>query len=587
MKRIGISLAGFEVLIEAVGGRDVLIDKTTAWLKQNFVLPVTAEDSIPYSDLLRCRVNSEELVGSATQFISHAYSMPFLYSVDAIVSWVARNPRPDGALHFFYFDLLVVNQHGQTMGVSSDILWDEFAGGVRSVGHTLLVLSYDNPVPLTRAWCLAEIVTGVGDTGGVLEVVMPPEECDKFRSALVDDFESIAFKTCNVLLESATAYHGGECLVNGVCRHVLSKELESCPNDLKFIKAAVERELGFNEANARIISAMQRWMHIEGAAQLATMDTDTKAVSCLTTSFARLLIDMNRIHEAHNLLKTCLHDREAALGPNHLLTLDAVQRYSYVLHRLGKEERALRYCERAYRGRESVLGPHHADTLCSKFYLICQKHATDDFMGIDVGQLEILDQELKAALGAEHPVYLAYTVKYAKGLLELFLTEEDDPEHMFMGFDYGFAALKILRARLGDSHPKVIAVMKALAELHTHADEYNMAAKLYRFILPRQKRLLGPTHKDTLEILKEYAYVLSCSGKTTEEEVEINLEVLYLETCNGLSRYRSVSWSYCGGMLKELNRFREAAPLFAIDAWWPCDRLRNDNDRLVSLKKAR
>ena len=42
--------------------------------------------------------------------------------------------------------------------------------------HTLLVLTYHNTLPLTRAWCLSEIVTGVGGGEGAFEVIMPPEE---------------------------------------------------------------------------------------------------------------------------------------------------------------------------------------------------------------------------------------------------------------------------------------------------------------------------------------------------------------------------------------------------------------------------
>ena len=48
-----------------------------------------------------------------------------------------------------------------------------------SNSHTLLVLTYHNTLPLTRAWCLSEIVTGVGGGEGAFEVIMPPEEVRK------------------------------------------------------------------------------------------------------------------------------------------------------------------------------------------------------------------------------------------------------------------------------------------------------------------------------------------------------------------------------------------------------------------------
>ena len=137
--RVGLSLAGFTTVIDAAGGRAALESKSTEWLKQSLVKPATAAASIPYAALLRALPNGAELVGNATHFLSHAYSMPFLCSVDAAAAWAARNPRAGGAPHFFYFDLLVVNQHGQTMGVTPEILWEEFAGGVRSVGYVFFV----------------------------------------------------------------------------------------------------------------------------------------------------------------------------------------------------------------------------------------------------------------------------------------------------------------------------------------------------------------------------------------------------------------------------------------------------------------
>ena len=125
---------GLDPVVAAAGGLDALVGKSTAWLKKHVVKPHTEAARVPYSELLRARPNGAELVGPATHFLSHSYAMPFLCTVDAAAAWAARHPRGDGAPHFFYFDLLVVNQHGQTKGVMPEILWEEFAGGVRSIG---------------------------------------------------------------------------------------------------------------------------------------------------------------------------------------------------------------------------------------------------------------------------------------------------------------------------------------------------------------------------------------------------------------------------------------------------------------------
>lgn len=141
---IGVSLAGFATVVAAAGGRDALAGKTTAWLKYEHVIPATREDARVYVDLLLARPDGGELVGDATHFFSHAYDYAFLDAVDAAEAWARRNPRDGGGAHFFYFDLLVVNQHATAI-VPFETLRDEFGGGVRGIGRTLFMLDYEQP----------------------------------------------------------------------------------------------------------------------------------------------------------------------------------------------------------------------------------------------------------------------------------------------------------------------------------------------------------------------------------------------------------------------------------------------------------
>jgi hypothetical protein len=79
-------------------------------------------------------------------------------TVEAAAAWEAPDERvAKGGVIFYYFDLAVVNQHGQTGVVSFEALRDEFGGGVRGVGHTLFLLRYADPLSLRRAWCVFEL----------------------------------------------------------------------------------------------------------------------------------------------------------------------------------------------------------------------------------------------------------------------------------------------------------------------------------------------------------------------------------------------------------------------------------------------
>jgi hypothetical protein len=183
----GISAAAMQHVVAAAGGRGALAGKSTEWLKAAFVVPVTAAARASYADaVLRAMPDAAALVGRATQFFSHAYTYSFLDAVDAIAAWDARNARADGQPNYFYFDLLVVNQHAQHSVVPFEVLRDEFGSGVRSIGATLFLLDFAEPVSLARAWCVFEVATSLA-CGALFTVVMAPRSEAAFRAALVDD----------------------------------------------------------------------------------------------------------------------------------------------------------------------------------------------------------------------------------------------------------------------------------------------------------------------------------------------------------------------------------------------------------------
>ena len=225
----GISLAGFRALIDAHGGRAELEGKSTAWVKLNVVIPATAPAKTPFTALM-----DGAHVAPATAFVSHAYDDEFLGMVDAIATLEAR----EGSSAFYYFDLLVVNQHGQDAIVPFEVLRDEFGQSVRAIGRTLLYLRWSNPIPLGRAWCVFEMGITLA-VGKGLRVIMPPADVASFKHALENDFDSLTFKTCRVDVEKATAREA---------------------NDLVNIQRAIVEGGGFLKTNQLVIEAMKGWM---------------------------------------------------------------------------------------------------------------------------------------------------------------------------------------------------------------------------------------------------------------------------------------------------------------------------------------
>ena len=272
----GISLAGFQAFIDAHGGRGAFCAMSTADVKYKQVIPITGHKRKSYVAHLL------EQQAEANKFISHAYEYRFLDVVDAIAAWEAR--QSTGGPFFYYFDLLVVNQHGQSAVVDFKVLRDEFGGSVRAIGHTLLVLKWENPIPLSRAWCVFEMGVTL-DVRAKMEVIMPPQDAASFKRALVEDFDSLTLKTCRVDVEKAKA-----------------REVKDMAN----IQRAIRESGGYLKTNQLVIGAMKDWMVWEARAELANLKVVQTAAEgdkkcTLICRLGCLLISLDKLGEVEEL----------------------------------------------------------------------------------------------------------------------------------------------------------------------------------------------------------------------------------------------------------------------------------------------
>ena len=367
----GISLAGFRALIDAHGGRAELEGKSTQWVKLNVVIPATAPAKTPFTALM-----DGAHVAPATAFVSHAYDDEFLGMVDSIATLEAR----EGSSAFYYFDLLVVNQHGQDAIVPFEVLRDEFGQSVRAIGRTLLYLRWANPIPLGRAWCVFEMGITLA-VGKGLKVIMPPADVASFKHALENDFDSLTYKTCRVDVEKATAREA---------------------NDLVNIQRAIVEGGGFPKTNQLVIEAMKGWMVEEARSALEEMPVEERATSALINNLANLLADQGKLGDAEPLYREALAGKRRTLGDEHPSTLNSIFNFAGLLWKQGKLGDAEPLYREALAGRRRTLGDEHPDTLNSIY----------NFAGLlwEQGKkaeaLEMYRQELEGVrrvLGEDHP----------------------------------------------------------------------------------------------------------------------------------------------------------------------------------------
>lgn len=486
------------------------------------MLPATAAARGPYVDVLFA-AGGGAFVGEATAFISHAYAYPFLTVVDAVAAWEARHWQGVGQpakAPFYYFDLFVVNQHGQTMGVPPEVLWAEFCGAVVRIQRTLLVCAWRSAIlPFTRAWCLAEIATalggGDGEKGaGAFSLVMPPEEEAAFLAALQHGFDDLVRKSCTIDLAAAQAYHTDGCMVKGVCRHVASTgadRISQCPNDGAFVRRAVRDGIGFEAANERVAAAMRNWMEAAGRAALESLPEGERPGSDLASGYARLLCQLGRLEDAERLFRGALAARVAALGERHPRSLAA--KYDLGFHlswqaRLLPAEALLREALEGQAGAPGF-GAAHPEALDTALALARNLHDQRRFEEADELFARVVAGR-RGALGREHPDTLE-ALRHRGVLLEKWgrLAEAGDCLR---------EALEGLTRALGPLHPTSLSAMHKFATLLVAQGRAGDAAPLYRAALAGRRRALGSAHPNTLWSMAKVAGVEAREGRLREAE---------------------------------------------------------------------
>ena len=135
---------------------------TTSEINSMFIKPETKGIGYPFITqyINQCdALTGKPLVQPATVFISHAWRYSF-YDVVVEVMEQHACEHPDA---YFWFDLFTNDQNALA---SNDFDWFQttFTQGVREIGQVLLVVSsWNDHIPIQRAWCLYEIFTVLED----------------------------------------------------------------------------------------------------------------------------------------------------------------------------------------------------------------------------------------------------------------------------------------------------------------------------------------------------------------------------------------------------------------------------------------
>ena len=197
-----------------------------------------------------------------------------------------------------------------------------------------------NPLALSRAWCLYEIMKTIR-YGKELLVVLSESDREDLKGLISNNFDRIETMFSSIKSANAQATH---------------------QEDEDMIFEMIRRDLGANGVDGfkmlddAVSGRMRAWMAQSGA-KFAKESEDAD----LYTSVGQLLKNLARFDEAELLYRSALVIKEAAHGPEHSNVASMLNNLAGLLVDQGKYDEAEPLYRRALVIREIVYGPDHAD----------------------------------------------------------------------------------------------------------------------------------------------------------------------------------------------------------------------------------
>jgi tetratricopeptide (TPR) repeat protein len=521
---LGVRVNAFRELINGVcGGSSKIAQLTTSDICRTYIKPLTATSECSYCDYLMAQGSPN--VGQANVFISHAWKFKFLDIVEAIEHHFRHYPNA-----VVWFDLFSNNQH-HAPNLGFDWWSTTFKNAIFLFGHTALILyPWEDPIPLTRAWCLWEIYCTIA-TKSKFEIAMCASERENFLSQMQVNICPLSAMIAHVNVAKSDAYR---------------------VEDKERIFSAVEKiEGGFDHVNSVVFQTLRDWVIETMRAAILVAGGDERiyligslaivyrrygmydlaepcaryACECAINKFGKhnpftlkcqnelvLLLDKRgKRVEAYECAKLCMEARQRHIGPSHPDTLSSMQVLGNILCQLKRYNEAQPLLTQCYENSRVVLGENHQDTLRAMFALANLYFAE--------GKYDLAEPLYSRHPDSEHCKHFLMTIHASQGQYEE--TREYYKSH------YEFS-----RTKLGASHPETLIYMHNLALIYCCMSLPDESIPMFRECVTLRKLALGLQHPDTLQSMYHLGRILQSRGhfvessQLLEETVAIQRKVL-------------------------------------------------------------
>eukprot|EP01041_Mallomonas_annulata_P001942 gene1942-3766_t len=524
--KAGVKLRVFIEFIELCGGNDAISGLTTTDICNKFLKPLTFMRQSSYCELLTAQEHPD--VGEAKVFISHAWKFTFLEVVQALSNQFGHNSDV-----IIWFDLFSNNQH-ITSNLNYDWWSTTFKSAIEQFGHTVLILSpWNDPIPLTRAWCLFEIYCTVDTKKCIFEVAMSTSESDMFINELKHNYSSINTMIAKVDLARSEAWN---------------------PADRDQIFDSVKKSVGFAGLNTMVFERLREWVR---NVTLKAIDqvTDEQSELQLKMSLGKIYLDQGNYGEAEALQMECYERRVASLGEDHVDTLKSLSELGTVYHHMGKYQEAADVYQKLLDIRSTVPGGESsAETLDMMHSLAGTYDSLGRFSEAESLARSCLSIEIET-LG-ETDSRVMNTSKLLAAICKN-LGKYSEAEVLFT------KCYENTLVELGEGHPTTLATLSQLASIYGTQGKYNEAEPLHLKCVELRTIKLGADHPDTIVAQSNLGSLYYSQGKYAEAAPLF--EKCYESSKGTLGEEHPNTLTYIvwlGVIYKALGRFDEAEPFY-------------------------
>eukprot|EP01043_Picozoa_sp_COSAG02_P014858 COSAG02_NODE_620_length_19443_cov_91.259564_2_plen_1130_part_00 len=517
-------------------------------------------------DVLLTDEDTKCFVGKPTHFLSHAWMYKILTVVGALEEFEASQPEGSPPI-FWWFDCFSLNQHA-TQHVKNDRAWwsTTFKEAIGTIGHTvMLLLPWDAPTPLTRAWCLWELLCTV-ETGSQFSILLGPAEKKAFRTALLnDDGKSVIAALSTIDVEKSNA---GD------------------PHDRKMILGAVKASSGGAEAlNERAVKQLREnfvgkeardWIAELRSPDGALRTGDALRAGC---AVARLLGNhLGHWQESRRLWEDVVVGNTLLRGVDAELTLQAVGQLAVAMYRTGEKCPGYNLLRSVELRMVAKLGP-------GLHPLVLEVQANRAALAMDskasLSTWDMVVAGRSALLGSEAQPTLIARFNRAMTLKKLGQIIKAKAEYV--------AVLAVQTRLLGKRHPEVLVVQHALAVLlYEKLEESEEGLRLMREVVQVRGTVLGDAHPDARRsamvlarweakkeaekkrAAQETARVVDQTTRAAEQETAraVCIEGLLLQPeYNGVYRRVPAPWAYEGGVRFESEQGTQLYQCISSRRW--------------------